>query len=118
MAKDISNKKFNEIKNKVLVIDVRTKTEYKLLPKIKGAINVPIKTLLENPKKYISALDQQVITICNGGNRSSQAADYLTDVGYEHTYVLTHGIYGFERWEKSQKIKTSKNKKSIDNAKD
>jgi len=97
----ISNKDFDKIKNKALIIDVRDVAEYQILKKITNdngelnIVNIPYYDLIKNPSKYIESKNQVIITICNAGNRSIAAALTLRELGYTNTYVLINGIYGY-----------------------
>ena len=97
----ISNKDFDKIKNKALIIDVRDVSEYQILKKIKNPndqlniINIPYYDLIKNPSEYIKDKKQIIVTICNAGNRSTAAALTLRKLGYANTYVLSNGIYGY-----------------------
>lgn len=91
----INKKKFDEIKDNSLVIDVRDYEEYQLLKKIPNTINVPYLKLIKEPDKYIKSKQQSIITICNAGHRSTAAAQSLREQGYKKSYVLTIGIYGY-----------------------
>ena len=97
----ISNKDFDKIKNKSLIIDVRDVAEYQILKKITNSngeiniINIPYYDLIKNPSEYIKNKNQMIITICNAGNRSTAAALMLRKLGYTNTYVLINGIYGY-----------------------
>lgn len=92
---EITKKEFEKIKNKALLIDVRDVTEFQVLQKIPNSINVPYRTLIANPKKYIPNKETIIVTICNAGHRSSAAAQFLREQGYNNAYVLIFGIYGY-----------------------
>lgn len=92
---EIDKQRFDELKDSALLIDVRDREEYQLLKKIPNTINVPYRTLIADPEKYISNKDQTVITICNAGHRSAAAAQSLREQGYKNSYVLSIGIYGY-----------------------
>lgn len=97
----ISNKDFDKIKNKALIIDVRDTNEYQILKKIANAngklniINIPYYDLVKNPSQYIKDKNQIIVTICNAGNRSTAAALTLRELGYPNAHVLSNGIYGY-----------------------
>ncbi len=97
----ISNKEFDKIKNKALIIDVRDTSEYQILKKIANPngklniINIPYYDLIKNPSQYIEDKKQIIVTICNAGNRSTAAALTLRESGYCNAHVLSNGIYGY-----------------------
>ncbi|ARU92086.1 hypothetical protein SCLARK_001594 [Spiroplasma clarkii] len=94
--KSISAEEFNHIKDEVLILDVRSAIEYKTLPKIPGSINVEIDELLSNYQNILKDHTSSVIvTVCNAGNRSGQAAEFLNRHGY-NAFVLRGGIYGYK----------------------
>lgn len=97
----ISNKDFDKIKNKALIIDVRDVSEYQILKKITNPnnelniINIPYYDLIKNPSEYIKDKKEIIVTICNAGNRSTAAALMLRELGYANAYVLSNGIYSY-----------------------
>lgn len=86
---------YQKLKEKAIIIDVRTKEEYKLLKKIEGSINIYFNDLLAQPEKHLNDYDAIIITVCNAGNRSSQAAHSLKEFGYKNVYILEGGIYRY-----------------------
>lgn len=66
-------------------IDVRTAFEYeKGHPK--GAINLPLVQLLEQPEKVSENKEACILVGCDGGYRSEIAAQCLSDAGYSRVY--------------------------------
>lgn len=67
------------VNNEFVVIDVRTKEEYDA-GHVKGAINIPYDEIDEN-----TILDKNLLIFvyCRSGNRSSIAAETLTNLGYK-----------------------------------
>jgi phage shock protein E len=51
--------------------------------------------LISEPEKYIKDKNQLVITYCNFGNRSGQAAKVLREKGYLKAFVLEGGIENY-----------------------
>lgn len=86
---------YQELKEKAIIIDVRTKEEFNLLKKIDGSINIYINDLLSKPENHLSDYDAIIITVCNAGNRSSQAAHSLKEFGYKNVHILDGGIYRY-----------------------
>lgn len=76
-----------------ILIDVRTKGEYES-GYIPGAINIPLSNIDE---KIISSLpdkSQMILVYCRSGNRSREASDKLSKLGY--TNILEIG--GINAW--------------------
>ncbi|CAI2167672.1 18440_t:CDS:10 [Funneliformis geosporum] len=48
--------------------------------------------LISEPEKYIKNKNQLIITYCNYGNRSGQAAQTLREKGYLNVFVLKEGV--------------------------
>lgn len=86
---------YQNIKNKAIVIDVRTKEEYQIMKKIDNSINIYINDLLNNYQNYLPNYDQVIITVCNVGVRSRKAAEALRNLGYKNVYTFKGGIYNF-----------------------
>lgn len=85
--------------DKVILVDTRTKTEYKTI-KIKNAIHID----LDNKKKFISKLkklrlsdDRDIAFYCNGKNCSIsyRAGKLANEVNIRNTYVYDAGIFEF-----------------------
>ncbi len=86
---------YNEIKDQVLTIDVRTVLEVKTLAKLDWAINYEMNYLHSNYEEILKNHEnKKIITVCNAGNRSSQAAQFLREKGYDADY-LDGGIYRY-----------------------
>ena len=76
-----------------ILLDVRTKGEYES-GYIPGAINIPLSNIDE---KIISSLpdkSQMILVYCRSGNRSREASDKLSKLGY--TNILEIG--GINAW--------------------
>ena len=76
-----------------ILLDVRTKGEYES-GYIPGAINIPLSDIDE---KIISSLpdkSQMILVYCRSGNRSREASDKLSKLGYSN--VLEIG--GINAW--------------------
>ena len=58
------------------------------------SINIPFLELVNKPENYIKDKNQLVITYCNYGNRSGQAAQILREKGYQ-AFVLEGGIENY-----------------------
>lgn len=82
-----------EKKEGYILLDVRTKGEYES-GYIPGAINIPLSDIDE---KIISSLpdkSQMILVYCRSGNRSREASDKLSKLGYSN--VLEIG--GINAW--------------------
>jgi len=90
----ITKSEYEKKKKDALVIDVRSKLEHQTLPALPDSINVYYEDLMNNPTKYITNRDQLIITYCNFGNRSGQAAEFLHQRGYQ-IFVLEGGIENY-----------------------
>ncbi|WP_342256363.1 rhodanese-like domain-containing protein [Spiroplasma endosymbiont of Poecilobothrus nobilitatus] len=67
----IDNEIFEAQKERALLLDDRTEIEFKALRQIPNSINVYIFDLFQDTSRYLSDKNQLIITLCNGGNRSS-----------------------------------------------
>jgi phage shock protein E len=96
--KTISAQEYHKIKDQIRTIDVRTEQEYKILVRFNWAENIPIRRF-EFTMLTVHCPDKSetIVTVCNAGNRSSEAAQFLNDQGYENAMVLIGGIYGYKR---------------------
>ncbi|WP_338971850.1 rhodanese-like domain-containing protein [Spiroplasma endosymbiont of Panorpa germanica] len=91
---------FNEyikVQDQARTIDVRTNSEVKTLLNFSWAENIYVEDLIRNYKSYFPDKNELIITVCNAGNRSGQAAQFLEEVGYSNAFVLTGGIYNYFR---------------------
>ena len=91
MELTITKPEFEKIKSQALIIDVRDNWEHQQLPKLPNSINIPFLELVSKPENYLKDKNQLVITYCNYGNRSGQAAQILREKGYQ-AFVLEGGI--------------------------
>ncbi|GAB4545171.1 MAG: hypothetical protein Fur002_19010 [Anaerolineales bacterium] len=80
------------------LIDVREPGEIETAGYIKGAVNLPIRNLLQNLDK-LPAQDQPIVIYCGSGHRGAMAMAALRFLGY--TNVLNLGG-GFGGWVKSE----------------
>ena len=85
------------IKNGGVIVDVRTPKEFNQ-KHIKGALNIPIESIMKNginiPK------DRKIVVYCRTGSRSSMVARMLKENGWEVYDVATQG-----EWEREIKTK-------------
>ena len=73
----------NKAKENVTVIDVRSPEEYNE-GHVKYAINMPLDTFEQDLSKIEDLKDAEVITICNSGKKSGEAAKILVDNGFKN----------------------------------
>ena len=70
-------------KNGALIIDVRTRGEYKG-GHVKGSLNIPLDSLNNNLSKLKK--DKTIITCCASGMRSSSAKSILKSNGFQQVH--------------------------------
>ena len=95
MKPTITKLEFEKNKSQTLIIDVRDNWEHQRLKKLPNSINIPYLELVSQPEKYIKDKNQLVITYCNYGNRSGQAAQILREKGYLSSFVLEGGVENY-----------------------
>ena len=83
--------------NAPFIIDVREPAELEANGYIKGAVNLPVRTLLQNLDK-LPALDQPVVVYCAIGHRGAMAMSALRLLGYTDVRSLGGG---FNAWTKA-----------------
>ena len=76
-----------------ILLDVRTKEEYES-GYIPGAINIPLSDINENVVSSLPDKSQMILVYCRSGNRSKQASDKLSRLGY--TNIIEIG--GINSW--------------------
>lgn len=77
------------------VLDVRTPGEFES-SHIAGSYNVPLDLLREHRDEIRSHLDDQVVLVCQSGQRAAQAEDALRTAGLGNVHVLDGGIGAWE----------------------
>lgn len=82
----------SDIKNKGIVLDVRTKSEYNE-GHIAGSVNIDWNNT-ELFKSEIEKLDKNktYILYCRTGNRSGQALKYMSSLGFKNVYNILGGV--------------------------
>lgn len=68
-----------------IIVDVRTQAEYDE-GHIPGAICIPNETISDVQPEELPDFEQVILVYCRSGNRSSQAAQKLADIGYKNVY--------------------------------
>ncbi len=85
------------VKNGAIIVDVRTPKEFNQ-KHIKGAINIPIESIMKNginvPK------DREIVVYCQTGSRSGMVARMLKKDGWGVYDVATQG-----EWEREMEVK-------------
>ena len=87
-VKELKGDELNKIekddkeKEKYLVIDVRDANEYKE-GHVKHAINIPLADIEKHAEHLSAWKDKEVVTICNTGKKSKEAADKLVKAGFK-----------------------------------
>ena len=76
-----------------ILLDVRTKGEYEI-GYIPGAINIPLSDIDEKIISFLPDKSQMILVYCRSGNRSREASDKLSKLGY--TNILEIG--GINAW--------------------
>ena len=76
-----------------ILLDVRTKGEYES-GYIPGAINIPLSNIDEKIISFLPDKSQMILVYCRSGNRSREASDKLSKLGY--TNILEIG--GINAW--------------------
>ena len=76
------------------LIDVREDDEF-AEAHLPGAVNIPLSEFMAR----VDEIDEETpaLLVCNTGVRSSQAAMYLSSLGYEQLYNLEDGTKGWLR---------------------
>lgn len=67
--------------NKITIIDVRTRDEYRG-GHVVGSINIPLQEI-QSRVDEIKKLEQPILLCCASGGRSGQAAVYLQSLGVD-----------------------------------
>ena len=79
----------NLLKNKEFLLDVREEYEYQD-GHIKGAINIPLREILE--KKDTLPKDKDIYVYCRSGHRSADAVNFLKSLGFEKVHNVEGGF--------------------------
>jgi len=77
-------------KTKPFVVDVRQPDEYRQ-GFIEGAINIPIRELVQN-LRALPALDKDIVVVCNTGHRAAIGMAVLQMLGYKKARSLEGGL--------------------------
>jgi rhodanese-related sulfurtransferase len=97
------------------VLDVRTPGEFETVH-IAGAYNVPLDLLREHREQILKHLDEDVVLVCQAGQRAAQAEETLRKAGLTNVHVLDGGIAawigkglpvnrGAQRWDLERQVR-------------
>ncbi|HSM24361.1 MAG TPA: rhodanese-like domain-containing protein, partial [Anaerolineaceae bacterium] len=79
----------------LFVIDVREVSELEANGHIPGAVNIPVKTLADNPDLLPADLDTPIVVYCKSGTRSTWAWVVLGALGYTDVRNMAAGMDGW-----------------------
>ncbi len=79
-GKVINVNDIDQLIGKAEIIDIREPYEYKA-GNLKTSKNIPMRTLLENPEKYM-AKDKTYYIVCQSGARSGKTVNYLAKLDF------------------------------------
>lgn len=94
MAPDALNTELIENPD-LFVIDVREPSELEENGHIPGAVNIPVKTLADNPALLPADLDTPIVVYCKSGTRSAYAWNILQMLGYTNVRNMNAGMDGW-----------------------
>lgn len=77
----------------VFLIDVREPSELAEKGYIEGAINIPLRTLFDDPS-LLPALDTYIVLYCGSGARCTQAMAYMSIAGYTDAWTMVGNSFG------------------------
>jgi rhodanese-related sulfurtransferase len=97
------------------VLDVRTPGEFETVH-MPGAYNVPLDLLREHRDEILSHVDQDVVLVCQSGQRAAQAEQTLRDAGLTNVHILDGGMTawqargfavnrGAQRWDLERQVR-------------
>lgn len=89
-VKSVHISEINSLLPNIKLIDIREPYETSM-GTVKGAIKIPMNTLLSNPEKYLKK-DEEYYIMCQSGMRSMRACKTLSALGYNAINVS--GGYG------------------------
>lgn len=91
-SESYSVKEFKEMissKDSIVILDVRTDGEIVgPLTKIDGALHIPVQELTGRVNELEKYKDKEIVVICRTQNRSSIAAEFLREKGYNAKCVI------------------------------
>ncbi|KAJ2963608.1 hypothetical protein NQZ79_g1396 [Umbelopsis isabellina] len=95
----------------VTLIEVRNRSEIEKTGKIKGSINIPLPSLVEETHRLLADIpkDRKVVFQCASGRRSHIAATKAIESGFTNVYNLEGG---FSEWQKAYPVQSFQNNHS------
>ncbi len=93
----VKNLKSKLKKDNLLLLDVRSKTEFEKgkLDGIEGSINIPLTAIANDVKQLDPHKEKEVCVICGSGKRSNVAAKILENYGFQDIKVLEGGLRAY-----------------------
>lgn len=85
-VKSVNINEIDDLIGKVNLVDIREQYEYKS-GTLKGAKNIPMRELMNNPDKYLKQGNTYHL-FCLSGARSQRASSYLHKQGYDVVNLL------------------------------
>ena len=79
----------------VVLVDVRSQSEYVHDGHIDGARLLPLQTLLQQQEELPQ--DQEIIFVCRSGNRSMVACQQMVRMGYSNVKNFSGGMIAWQR---------------------
>jgi rhodanese-related sulfurtransferase len=96
MQQPITKQQIEELQQQnktVRLIDIRTPTEYEKMH-VPGALSLPAETIAERVTEF--AANDTIVCICNKGlERSQDAAESISAMGFANVYYLKEGTVGW-----------------------
>lgn len=86
----VAHERLEKEKN-IVLLDVRTMEEYQE-SHISNSILIPLDNLKEQVTETIQDKDTVIFVYCRSGNRSTEAAKILVDLGYTKVFNIDGGI--------------------------
>lgn len=82
----------------ILIIDVRTMSEYvDSLGHIPGAILRPVQEIESWISEFDSLKNEEIVIVCRSGKRSGFATNYLLDNGFSKVFNVTGGMLAWNK---------------------
>jgi rhodanese-related sulfurtransferase len=96
MQQSITKQQIEELRqqnNSVRLIDIRSPAEFAKMH-VPGALNMPAETIAENITKF--SPEDTIVCVCNKGQeRSQNAAEAITAMGFANVFYLKDGTVGW-----------------------
>jgi rhodanese-related sulfurtransferase len=92
--REIDTRGLNQLIKKnenLIIIDVRNRDEFNT-GHIPNSINIPVENIINNSYYLSKYQNSAIVVYCKSGVRSSEAANYLSKLGFRHIYKLRGGI--------------------------